>query len=271
VVCPRAACPGPASRHTAESASLNAIGRASFLAAYLRGRSNDWFYFCCAWLITAAVTYGFAHTISDNLLHAAVPRPRILWIHAGVFFGWVGLFMLQIALIRSRCVGWHRRLGVAGLILGAMMPALGIATAVVMGRFDVAQGLRDSVYVAAHLSIPFNDMIVFAGVFAAAVWWRNRPDVHRRLMLVATCSLTAAAFARFPFITITELRWYAGVDVLLLFALAHDLAVQRRVHIAYAISLPPVLIGQIVAMWLFLARPHWWVEFARRLIAQTSV
>jgi hypothetical protein len=36
-------------------------------------------------------------------------------------------------------------------------------------------------------------------------------------------SLTAAAFARFPFITITELRWYAGVDVLLLFALAHDL------------------------------------------------
>jgi hypothetical protein len=247
---------------------MSAVGRASIPAAYRRDRPDDWLSFCCAWLIAAAVAYGFAHTVSPNLLHAAAPRPRILWIHAGVFLGWVGLFILQTALVRSRHVRWHRRLGVAGLILGAMMPPLGIATAAAMARFDVAQGLRDSAYVAAHLSIPLNDMIFFAGVFAAAAWWRKRPDVHRRLMLVATCLLTAAAFARFPFITITQLRWYAGVDVLLLVALAHDLAVQRRIHIAYAISLPPVLTGQIVAMWLFLARPHWWVEFARRLIAE---
>ena len=52
------------------------------------------------------------------------------------------------------------------------------------------------------------------------------------------------------------------------FALAHDLAVQRRVHLVYAISLPPVVTGQIFAMWLFLARPHWWVEFAHRLTAE---
>jgi hypothetical protein len=229
--------------------------------------TTDWLYFCCAWLIAAAVAYGFAHTLSPHLLSAAVPRPLILWIHAGVFFGWVALFILQTALVRSRRVRWHRRLGVAGLILGASMPPLGIATAIAMARFDVAQGLHDAAYMAAHLSIPLNDMIFFAGVFAAAVWWRKRPDVHRRLMLVATCLLTAAAFARFPFITITELRWYAGVDVLLLIAVAHDLAVERRVHIAYAISLPPVLAGQIVAMWLFLARPHWWVELARPLAA----
>lgn len=252
----------------AESPSLSAAGQTSLPAAHRGDRPNDWLYFCSAWLVAAAVAYGFAHTVSPNLLRAAVPRPRLLWIHAGLFLAWVGLFILQTALVRSRRVRWHRRLGVAGLILGATMPPLGIATAVAMARFDVAQGLRDSVYVAAHLSIPLNDMIFFAGVFAAAAWWRRRPDVHRRLMLVATCLLTAAAFARFPFITITELRWYAGVDVLLLLALAHDLAVQRRVHIAYAISLPPVLTGQIFAMWLFLARPQWWVEFARRLLAQ---
>jgi hypothetical protein len=52
---------------------------------------------------------------------------------------------------------------------------------------------------AAHLSIPLNDMIFFAGVFAAAAWWRKRPDVHRRLMLVPTCLFTVAAFSRFPF------------------------------------------------------------------------
>jgi hypothetical protein len=135
-----------------------------------------------------------------------------------------------------------------------------------MARFYVAEGMRESAYVADHLSIPLNDMISFVAVFAAAAWWRKRPDVHRRLMLVATCLLTAAAFARFPSITITALRWYAGVDVLLLLALARDLVVERRVHVAYAISLPPLVIGQIVAMWLFLARPPWWVAFASRLM-----
>jgi len=231
-----------------------------------RGWSDGWFFFWFAWLIAAVVAYGFAHTISENLLRAAIPRPTILWVHASVFFCWIGLFILQTTLIRSRRVHWHRRFGPAFLVLGAMMPLIGIATALAMARFDVAHGLRDSVFMAAHLSIPFNDMIFFSSVLAAAAWWRKRPDAHRRLMLTATCLLTAAAFPRFPFITIQPLRWYGGVDVLLLLAVAHDMVVHRRVHAAYAISLPPVLIGQIVAMWLFLARPHWWVDFAQRLI-----
>ena len=206
-----------------------------------RDGPNDWFYFCCAWVVAAAVAYGFSHTISQNLLHAATPRPRILWVHGAMFGGWVVMFILQTALVRSRRARWHRRLGVAGLLLGAMMAPIGIATALAMGRFDVEHGLHDSRYMAAHLSIPFNDMIFFASVLVAAAWWRKRPDIHRRLMLIATCLLTAAAFPRFPFITITALRWYAGVDLLLLFAVTHDLIVQRRVHIAYAISVPAIV------------------------------
>ena len=236
-------------------------------AAQWRDRPNDWFYFFCAWLIAAAVAYGFSQTLSENLLRAAAPRPRILWIHAATFFGWVGVFILQTTLVRSRRVRWHRRLGVASVFLGALMSPVGIATALAMAHFNVDHGVHDIAYMAAHLSIPLNDMIFFVSVFAAAVWWRKRPDMHRRLMLIATCLLTAAAFARFPFITITALRWYAGVDALLLLAVAHDLIVQRRVHIAYAISLPPILIGQVAAMWLFMARPQWWVEIAQRLIA----
>jgi hypothetical protein len=242
-------------------------GGATRPAALWRDRPNDWFYFCSAWLIAGAVVYGFSHTISENLLRAATPRPRILWIHAGVFCAWVGVFLVQTSLVRARRVRWHRRLGIAGLVLGAMMPPIGVATALVMARFDIAQDLRDRAYMAAHLSIPLNDMIFFASVLVAAAWWRKRPDVHRRLILVASCLLTAAAFARFPFITVTALRWYAGVDALLLLAIAHDLILHRRVHMAYAISVPPIVIGQVVAMWLFMARPHSWIEFAQRLIA----
>lgn len=231
-----------------------------------RDRPNDWFYFGCACLVLALVVYGFSQTISQSLLHASVPRPPILWLHAGAFSAWIGLFLLQSGLVRSRHVRWHRRLGVAGLVLGATIPPLGVATALVMGRFDVIQGLRTQAYAAAHLSIPFNDMIFFAGILFAAAGWRKRPDVHRRLMLIATCLLTSAAFPRFPFIMITALRWYPGVDALLLLAVARDLTVQHRIHRVYLISLPPILLGQAVAMWLFLARPHGWIQFAQHLI-----
>jgi len=82
----------------------------------------------------------------------------------------------------------------------------------------------------------------------------------------ADCApLTPAAFARFPFITFTALRWYPGVDALLLLAVAQDLWAGRRVHRVYAISLPLVVSGQIAAMWLYLERPTWWVEFAQHL------
>jgi hypothetical protein len=231
-----------------------------------RGWSDGWFYFCYAWLIAAIVAYGFAQTISENLLHATTPRPRLLWVHATVFSSWIGLFILQTTLVRSKRVRWHRRLGAATLLLGSTMPFIGTAIALVMARFEVAHSFDDAVDAAAFLSIPFNDMIFFSGVLAAAYWWRKRPDMHRRLMLIATCLLTAAAFARFPFITIQAMRWYAGVDALILVGIGHDLLVHRRMHPAYAFTLPPVLVGQVVAMWLFFARPLWWIEFANRLI-----
>jgi hypothetical protein len=231
-----------------------------------RGWSDDWFFFCGAWIIVAVVAYGFAQTLSINLLQAAISRPGILWVHAAAFFGWIGLFITQTTLVRARRVHWHRTLGVAGLLLGATMPIIGIATSLAMGRFNIAHALRAPAYSEAFLAIPFNDMIFFTGTLASAAWWRKRPDVHRRLMYIATCLLTAAAFARYPFITIYALRWYAGVDILLLLGVAYDLTVHRRVHMAYALALPPILAGQVFAMWLFIARPHWWLAFGRHLI-----
>jgi hypothetical protein len=231
----------------------------------LRIRPDRWFFVSFSCLAALVVAYGFSHTVGRNLLRAAIARPAILWVHAFVFFGWIVLFIVQTTLIRTRHVGWHRTLGVAGMLMGATMPVIGVATSLRMARFDMDHGIFDAAESAVFLSIPFNDMIFFAGALAAAFWWRRRPEVHRRMMVLATCLLTAAAFARFPFITITALRWYAGVDTLLALAVAWDLWNRGRLHQAYAISLPLVVSGQVAAMWLYLARPAWWVQFAGHL------
>ena len=230
-----------------------------------RAWRDGWFFFLAAWIIAAVVASGFAQTLSENLLHAAIPRPRILWLHAAVFFGWIGVFLTQNTLVRAGRVRWHRSLGAAGLLFGATMLPIGIATSLAMGEFNISHALRDPAFARAFLAIPFNDMIFFTGTLAAAAWWRKRPDAHRRLMFIATCLLTAAAFARLPF-TILALRWYAGVDLLLLLGLVYDLVRHGRVHRAYVFALPPILGGQVLAMWLFLARPHWWLAFGRHLI-----
>ena len=231
----------------------------------LRVRPDSWFYSSFSCLVALVVVYGFSQTIGQNLLGAAIARPFILWVHAVVFSGWVVLFMVQTTLIRTRHVRWHRRLGVAGMLMGVTMPMIGVATSLQMSRFDLDHGMFDKTEAAAFLSIPFNDMIFFTGALAAAFWWRRRPEVHRRMTLLATCLLTAAAFARFPFITITALKWYPGVDTLLALAVAWDIGARGRLHWAYAISLPVVVSGQVAAMWLYLARPTWWVEFAGHL------
>jgi hypothetical protein len=227
---------------------------------------DDWFFFYAAWIIAAVVVYGFAQTVSQRLLHASVPRPLILWLHAGVFVGWLCIFILQTTFVRIRRVRWHRTLGVAGLLLGAAMVVLGVTTTLVMGHFDIVHGLRDPDSARAHLAIPLNDMIFFASAVAAAAWWRKRPEVHRRLIFIASCLLTAAAFPRFPFSAVRALPGYAGVDLLLLVGIAYDFARHGRIHRVYALALPPIIVGQSLALWLVLKRPAGWLQIGQHLI-----
>jgi len=224
------------------------------------------FYFLMSILIASVVIYGFSLTIGSNLIHPSVPRPRILYLHAATFFAWVVLFVAQTALIQTRHARWHRRLGVTGLALGSIIPFIGIATSFAMAKFNILHGGRGADGAAAFLAIPFNDIIAFSTAFALAIRWRKKPEFHRRLMLVASCCLTAAAFARFPFITITEIRWYGGVDLLILLGVVHDLVVIRKVHAVYVYGVPLIVFGQVVAMTLFLQRTPAWMTITHRLV-----
>ena len=245
--------------------SVNTMGARSVAAARTTTFYRP-FYFLMSTLIAGLVIYGFSLTIGRNLIHPTVPRPRILFVHAATFFAWVVLFVGQTALIQTKHVRWHRRLGLAGLVLGVAIPLVGIATALAMARFNVLHGVHGAEHAAAFLIIPINDMVAFGVAFALAIWWRKKPEFHRRLMLVATCCLTAAAFARFPFITIPEIRWYGGVDVLILLGVLHDLVVLRKVHAVYCYAVPLIVLGQVATMSFFLRHTPQWMLIAHWLI-----
>jgi uncharacterized membrane protein YozB (DUF420 family) len=238
-------------------------GRNKVATGPIRKFLDRFFYLGMSLLVAAVVIFGFSHTIGANLLHPDKPRPWILPIHATVFSSWVVLFITQSALVRSSKVGLHRRLGMFGAVLGGILPLLGVATALVMQLWHEQQG--DSAN-AASLSLPFNDMLTFSIAFGLAVYWRRRPEFHRRLMLIATCCLLGAAFARFPLSMVPENGFYACVDLLILLGVLRDLVVTRRVHEVYRYGLPCMMATQALAQYLLLATPPLWLAITHRIM-----
>ena len=224
---------------------------------------DRWFYFGMALTIALIVAYGFGHTVERDLIHPAIPRPFVLYVHATLFVIWVGIFIAQSSLVRSRNLLWHRRLGLSAAFFGILMIASGVAVAIAMRKFHIAHNPRAE---PEFLIIPFYDMAAFAILLGLAIYWRKKPEIHRRLMLVATCGLLVAAFSRFPQ---THAFWetYVAVDLLIGLGIVRDLIVLRRVHPAYLYALPSLVVGQTLALMLFSFPPSWWSALSRALIA----
>jgi hypothetical protein len=92
----------------------------------------------------------------------------------------------------------HVKLGNFGIGYGVLVIVMGVTVAISMfavrvhaGQIEEAQG---------DLVAPLSDMVFFAPLFGAAVWLRGKPEIHKRLMIVATTVLLVAAVARMTFL-----------------------------------------------------------------------
>jgi hypothetical protein len=229
-------------------------------------RASLWdrpFYFWMALLVAAVVVYGFSFTVNANLFHPPTARPAILYAHAALFTGWLVFLIVQSALVRTRNVKVHKKLGWFGLVLGVAMPFVGVATAIVMTRMRMRTG---DATVAAFLIIPFWDMVSFSVTFVLAFYWRTKPEFHRRLILMASCALTAAAFGRFPIAAIRDVWFYAGVDSLILLGVVRDLMVNKRIHPVYLYGLPLLMLGQLTIMYTSLHSLPVWMRIAHAIL-----
>jgi hypothetical protein len=119
---------------------------------------------------------------------------------------------------------------------------------------------------AESLIVSLYDMVSFAIPFACAVYWRKRPEFHRRLMMIATCALTSAAIGRLIPVTASDEWIYIGVDLLILLVVGCDFLATKRIHPVYLYGLPALLLGQTITLYLDLSRSREWLALAHRLI-----
>ncbi len=216
-------------------------------------------------LIAATIVYGFSHTVDKNLIHPSPPRPAILYLHAAVFTGWLIFYIFQSLLVRTRNVRLHKQAGWFGVALGVAIPIVGAATSIVMARFNAAQ--LHSTDAEPFLIVPLFDMVCFTTTFALGIYWRTRPEYHRRLLLIASCALTAAGFGRFPASILPPPFFYAGVDILILLGVVRDLVVNKRIHPIYLYALPAFIASQTFVTYTMTHLSPWWLKIAHALVS----
>jgi hypothetical protein len=177
----------------------------------------------------------------------------------------LAFFILQSALVRAHNVHWHRRVGWFGVAFGVAITVLGSSIAITMARFNTVQ--LHSTHEDAGLMIPLFDMVCFTTTFALAIYWRKKPEFRRRLVLIATCSLTAAAFGRFPERLLPSELFYTGVDLLILLGVVRDMVVNRRVHWVYLYVLPAFIVGQTVVTYTVFNELAYWRKIAHAILS----
>jgi hypothetical protein len=226
----------------------------------IRRRRERWFYLAMSVAVVITVFAGFAPTYYLRPRFTAAPLMPLLHLHGMVFSSWIVLFIVQTTLVATHRTDIHRRLGILGGVIATLMVIIGFTTAVIRA----SQGATPvpDVSPLSFLPIPLGDISVFAVLIFAGFYYRRRPDVHKRLMLLATISILAAAIARLPFAIMQAGPpvFFGFTDLFIIACVVYDLVALRRIHRATALAGLFIIASQPLR--LLLGGTHAWLAFA---------
>jgi len=210
-----------------------------------------------AFLLTAVV--GFGPTYFFKPVHPSQPLSPLLHVHGLVFTAWLILLIVQSGLVRAERIDLHKRLGMFGAALAALMVFLGLSVGIAAARRGVS---ADGMTPLAFMIFPLGQTLLFGGFIAAGLLNRRKPEIHRRFLLLGTISLLTPAISR-----MVDKRSLLAMFLTLAFvvvAMIHDWLSRRRVHPVYIFGGLILLVsGPLRAV---IANSSAWQSFARMLV-----
>jgi hypothetical protein len=195
-------------------------------------------------ILLLIVLIGFARTFYLRAFFEVPAIPAHVYLHGAVLTAWFVWFCLQTCLVAVGRSDLHQRLGIVGAMLGAaVIVANGMLLAAIVPRLHALlyEGPFGAVVVSRALWGDFTSVIAFTVFLSSALWFRRRPEVHKRLMLLASVSIVGQALGRIAhwpaFAAIPSVSLPAGGLLFFLGALViHDLLTTKRVHPATMIG-----------------------------------
>jgi hypothetical protein len=211
------------------------------------------FFLIYALVLLAIVLAGFTPSLYLRLGFDVPPIPFYLHIHGAILTGWFVWLVAQAWLVQAGNPGLHRKLGAFAATYGLLVVVGALMATFNAVERDLAQGVTFDTSMAeiapevggelSYLNFirgvvwgNITGATTFAVLLVAAVLFRGHPDVHKRLVLIATVSIIGPALARIarweilggeqgPFIPLALLTLLAAIAIYDMFAL-------RRVHMA---------------------------------------
>lgn len=227
-------------------------------STYRSGKDRG-FYTWAAIIAALIVLAGFARTYYLKGMFGAPALSGLVHLHGLVMTLWVILFVVQVRLIAAHRTNWHRRLGVIGGILAALIVVVGVATALAAAKRGSTPGPPALVF----LAIPLSDMLIFAILIAIGLFYRRRSDIHKRVILLACVGLLAPAIARIPLHFIQTggpLAFFGLTDLCMLACVVYDTVKHRRLHPVFGWGAALLIVSQPLR--LLAAGTQAWMEFA---------
>lgn len=221
--------------------------------------SADRRFFSAMALVAALVVFaGFAPTYFLKQVFGTPPLSPVFHLHGALFTSWIVLFIVQTSLIATKLVRVHQRLGILGGFLASAMLIVGYLAAITATRRAVNAGAAEAL---GFLVIPIGDLLQFGVLIALGLYFRRRPQIHKRLFLLATIALLTPAIARLPHvIAYGPLLFFGLTDLFIAICFIYDRVVRGRIHPAFfwggvsmvAFQILRVLIGG-TSVWLAFA------------------
>ena len=149
-------------------------------------RFEHTFYVSAALVLLALVAAGFAPTFFARDVSVLGPLPSAVLVHGIAGTAWLLLFATQVALVATRWVVWHRRLGLVAAAVAVVFVASG---AVVIVNLERSHGAEPLTWRAPHLFTNVAPLTSFVLLVAAGIWQRATAARHKRLMLLAAVVL----------------------------------------------------------------------------------
>jgi hypothetical protein len=240
-------------------------------AAIARPRITDFY----SWMALACVLtafLGFIPTYWTPLVAGQFSAHPIVHMHGIAFFSWTIFALVQTSLVPAGRVLLHRSVGLAGISIATLLTVLGLLAALnsLLGSFAVGHHGDAE----AFLIVPLTIIATFAVLFTLAIANIRRPEIHKRLMLLATISILNAPVARPLLSWVWPLSGPTDVPsvwinvpacwlsyLLIVAAMVYDWRTRGRVHTVYLIALPVLLLLAYIV--IPISGTDGWHAFAR--------